>query len=87
MVNERVYQGFNNGVYRAGFATSQAGYEQAVRDVTSTLDWLESRLASQPFLVGDRLTEADIRLYPTAIRYDAIYTRSVGAWQEVATHS
>lgn len=74
-VNARVYSGFNNGVYRAGFATTQQGYEKAIQDVTETLDWLNDRLSNQPFLVGDRVTEADVRLYPTAIRYDAIYTR------------
>ncbi|SRR5579875_394526 len=72
-VNERVFATFNNGVYRAGFATTQAAYDEAVRDVFETLDWLERRLAQTRFLVGDRPTEADWRLFPTLARFDAVY--------------
>jgi glutathionyl-hydroquinone reductase len=72
-VNRRVYEGFNNGVYRAGFATTQAAYEMACKAVFETLDWLEARLAGRRFLVGDRLTEADWRLFPTLARFDGVY--------------
>jgi glutathionyl-hydroquinone reductase len=72
-VNERVYATLNNGVYRAGFARSQAAYEEAVRPLFGTLDWLEERLARQPFLCGEAATEADWRLFTTLIRFDAVY--------------
>jgi putative glutathione S-transferase len=72
-VNGRIYDTLNNGVYKAGFATSQAAYEEAVVPLFDTLDWLEARLADRRFLVGDRLTEADIRLFATLIRFDAVY--------------
>jgi len=72
-VNTRVYDGFNNGVYKAGFATSQAAYDEAVAGVFETLDWLEERLASQRYLVGKQLTEADIRLFTTLVRFDEVY--------------
>ena len=72
-VNERIYHEFNNGVYRAGFATAQDKYEQAFKQVFDTLDWLEERLAGQRYLVGDRLTEADWRLFTTLVRFDAVY--------------
>jgi glutathionyl-hydroquinone reductase len=72
-VNERVYDTVNNGVYRAGFATKQGAYDQAVRPLFETLDWLEARLAGQRYLVGDRLTEADWRLATTLFRFDAVY--------------
>lgn len=72
-VNTRVYDGFNNGVYKAGFATSQAAYDEAVAGVFETLDWLEERLARQRYLVGKRLTEADIRLFTTLVRFDEVY--------------
>ena len=72
-VNERVYHSFNNGVYRAGFATAQDKYEQAFDEVFSTLDWLEGRLSGQRYLVGERLTEADWRLFTTLVRFDAVY--------------
>jgi putative glutathione S-transferase len=73
-VNGRVYRGLNNGVYRAGFATAQDKYEEAVEGVFATLDWLERRLAGRPWLCGTRLTEADVRLFTTLIRFDAVYT-------------
>lgn len=72
-INDRVYRTVNNGVYRAGFATAQPKYEAAVTELFATLDWLEQRLASSDYLVGDRLTEADIRLFTTLIRFDAVY--------------
>ena len=65
-VNERVYHNVNNGVYRAGFAKSQAAYEEAYDGLFSTLDWLEERLSSRRYLVGSQITEADWRLFPTS---------------------
>jgi putative glutathione S-transferase len=72
-INARVFETVNNGVYRAGFATSQAAYDAAVAALFDSLDWLEARLAKQPYLCGDTLTEADWRLFPTLIRFDAVY--------------
>lgn len=72
-LNDRMYPHLNNGVYRAGFATTQIAYEDAFWDVFGMLDELEPRLASGGFLFGDRLTEADIRLFVTLIRFDAAY--------------
>ena len=72
-VNARVYDTVNNGVYKAGFATQQAVYEEAVTGLFATLDALEERLSRQRFLVGNRLTEADIRLFTTLVRFDAVY--------------
>ena len=72
-VNERVYNTLNNGVYRAGFAKSQEAYEEAARGVFETLDWLEQRLARTRFVVGDTPTEADVRLFTTLVRFDAVY--------------
>lgn len=72
-VNDLVYPNINNGVYRAGFATSQAAYEEAVADVFAALDSLEARLAQQDWLVGDQMTEADIRLFTTLVRFDTVY--------------
>jgi putative glutathione S-transferase len=72
-VNERVYRTLNNGVYRAGFATAQDKYDQAVGELFATLDWLEKRLARRRWLCGAKLTEADVRLFTTLIRFDAVY--------------
>jgi putative glutathione S-transferase len=72
-VNTRVYDTVNNGVYRAGFATTQEAYEEAVGPLFDSLDWLERRLATRRYLMGDRLTEADIRLVTTLIRFDLVY--------------
>lgn len=72
-VNERIYESLNNGVYKAGFATTQAAYEEAVGAVFETLDWLEHRLSRQAFLLCGRLTEADIRLFTTLLRFDPVY--------------
>ncbi len=71
-VNERVYGTVNNGVYRAGFATTQAAYDEAVGALFESLDWLEEGLTGE-WLVGDRLTEADIRLFTTLVRFDPVY--------------
>jgi putative glutathione S-transferase len=72
-VNARVYETVNNGVYKAGFARSQTAYEEAVTALFATLDWLEARLARQRYLMGDRITEADWRLYTTLVRFDPVY--------------
>ncbi|HEY3848701.1 MAG TPA: glutathione S-transferase family protein [Acetobacteraceae bacterium] len=72
-VNDRVYGTLNNGVYKAGFATTQAAYEEAVTPLFDTLDWLEERLGQSRFLLGDHLTEADIRLFTTLVRFDVVY--------------
>jgi putative glutathione S-transferase len=73
-LNERIYPMLNNGVYRTGFATTQIAYEEAFADVFSMLDELEGRLDGQgPFLFGDALTEADVRLFVTLVRFDAAY--------------
>ncbi|RME21474.1 MAG: glutathione S-transferase family protein [Deltaproteobacteria bacterium] len=72
-VNALVYDTVNNGVYKAGFATTQAAYDEAVHALFDTLDLLEARLSARPFLVGDRLTEADVRLFTTLLRFDIVY--------------
>jgi putative glutathione S-transferase len=72
-INGLVYDNVNNGVYKAGFATAQAAYEQAFDAVFATLDELEKRLASRRYLTGDRITEADWRLFTTLVRFDAVY--------------
>jgi putative glutathione S-transferase len=72
-INERVYDGINNGVYRAGFATNQQAYEAAYYKLFDALDWVEQTLTQQRYLAGDRLTEADWRLFTTLIRFDAVY--------------
>ena len=72
-VNSRVYDLINNGVYRAGFATTQAAYETAAKQVFAGLDWVEERLQQQRFLLGDLVTEADWRLFPSLVRFDAVY--------------
>ena len=72
-VNARVYDGLNNGVYKAGFATSQSAYDEAVAQVFDTLDWLEELLSRQRYLAGTQLTEADIRLFTTLVRFDEVY--------------
>jgi len=72
-VNDFVYPNINNGVYQAGFATTQQSYEQAVRNLFDALDQIEERLSNQRYLVGARLTEADWRLFTTLIRFDAVY--------------
>ena len=72
-VNDRIYDTFNNGVYKSGFATTQEAYDDAVHPLFDTMDWLEERLSSSRYLMGDRLTEADWRLWTTLVRFDAVY--------------
>jgi putative glutathione S-transferase len=72
-VNDIVHPNVNNGVYRAGFATTQEAYEEAARGIFATLDQLEERLSRQRYLVGGRITEADWRLFTTLIRFDTVY--------------
>jgi putative glutathione S-transferase len=72
-LNDRIYRTVNDGVYKAGFATTQQAYEDAVGPLFETLDWLEARLADQRYLCGDRVTEADIRLLVTLLRFDLVY--------------
>lgn len=72
-LNELVYQTVNNGVYKAGFATSQGAYEEAFDALFDTLGRLEERLSTRRYLFGDEITEADVRLYPTLARFDAVY--------------
>ena len=72
-INALVYDRVNNGVYKAGFATTQEAYEENVLKLFKTLDQLEERLSGQRYLVGDRLTEADWRLFTTLVRFDAVY--------------
>ena len=72
-INARVYATLNNGVYRAGFARTQAAYDAAVAPLFETLDWMEARLSRQTWLCGERLTEADWRAFTTLVRFDAVY--------------
>ncbi|WP_229069776.1 glutathione S-transferase family protein [Actinoplanes sp. DH11] len=72
-VNKVVFADVNNGVYRAGFAGSQEAYEKAHHRLFQRLDWLSARLEGQRFLVGDTITEADVRLFTTLARFDAVY--------------
>lgn len=72
-LSREIYHDLNNGVYRAGFAPDQEHYDAAVTDVFARLDALEARLATRRYLVGDSITEADIRLFPTLVRFDAAY--------------
>jgi putative glutathione S-transferase len=77
-LNDRIYPALNNGVYRAGFATTQVAYEEAFRDVFAALDELEARLEGRSFLFGERITETDIRAFVTLVRFDVAY---VGAFK------
>jgi putative glutathione S-transferase len=72
-VAERVYRDVNNGVYQCGFATSQEAYDKAYAALFARLDWLSDRLRHQRYLVGDTITEADVRLFTTLARFDAVY--------------
>jgi putative glutathione S-transferase len=72
-VNERVFTDINNGVYRTGFATAQAAYEEAFDQLFAALDWVEARLAETRYLCGDAITEADWRLFTTLVRFDPVY--------------
>ncbi|WP_107667555.1 glutathione S-transferase family protein [Cyanothece sp. BG0011] len=72
-VNDRIYNTVNNGVYKAGFATTQDAYEEAFNPLFETLDWIEERLSHSRYLMGDQLTEADWRLFTTLVRFDPVY--------------
>jgi putative glutathione S-transferase len=72
-VMRRVFTDVNNGVYRCGFAGSQEAYDEAYDRLWSTMDWLEERLTDRRYLMGDMLTEADVRLFTTLVRFDAVY--------------
>ena len=72
-VNAFIYEHLNNGVYRAGFAKTQAAYEDAVAKVFRGLDWMEQRLSGQRYLTGAGITEADWRAFPTLLRFDLVY--------------
>jgi len=72
-LNERIFASVNDGVYRAGFATTQKAYEDAVGPLFETLDWLEARLSGRRYLCGERPTEADVRLLTTLLRFDLVY--------------
>jgi len=92
-LNDMIYAGLNNGVYRTGFATTQEAYEEAFQQVFATLDKLESLLADRSFLFGDCLTETDIRLFVTLIRFDAAYyglfkcnLRQIADYPHLAAH-
>ncbi len=72
-INDRVYNDINNGVYKAGFATTQKAYEKNVKALFKALDWVEDLLSDNRYLTGDTLTEADWRLFTTLVRFDAVY--------------
>ncbi|ABV91918.1 putative glutathione S-transferase [Dinoroseobacter shibae DFL 12 = DSM 16493] len=72
-VNARVYSDINNGVYKSGFATTQEAYDEAVTTLFAALDWVEDRLGTRRYLAGDRITEADWRLFTTLVRFDLVY--------------
>ncbi len=72
-INARIYDTVNNGVYKAGFATTQAAYDAGVRPLFASLDWLEDHLSRNRWLMGERLTEADWRLFTTLVRFDSVY--------------
>jgi putative glutathione S-transferase len=72
-INTRIYNTLNNGVYRSGFATSQTAYDEAIAQLFDTMDWLEDRLSTRRYLMGERITEADWRLATTLFRFDPVY--------------
>ena len=72
-LNKRIYDCVNNGVYKAGFATTQSAYSEAVLALFGTLDWLENKLSTNQYLTGNIITEADWRLFTTLIRFDPVY--------------
>jgi putative glutathione S-transferase len=72
-INDRIYDTLNNGVYKSGFATTQAAYDAAVYPLFETLDWLEHHLSGNRYLMGERITEADWRLWTTLVRFDLVY--------------
>jgi putative glutathione S-transferase len=71
--NEKIYHSINNGVYRCGFAKSQEAYDEAVSDLFGQLDKIEETLETSQYLTGDKVTEADLRLIPTLLRFDIVY--------------
>lgn len=73
VVNDRVYETLNNGVYKCGFATTQQAYEEAFAPLFETMDWLEDRLSRQRYVTGGQITEADWRLFTTLVRFDPVY--------------
>ena len=72
-INDTIYENINNGVYRSGFSKTQSSYEEAVKNLFTSLDMVNDILEGRDYLVGDILTEADIRLVPTLIRFDCVY--------------
>jgi len=72
-INKRIYETLNNGVYRCGFSTTQEAYDEAVIPLFETLDWIETILSSKKYLTGEKITEADWRLFTTLIRFDPVY--------------
>ena len=72
-LNDKIYDTVNNGVYKAGFATTQAAYEEAVGPLFDSLDWLEDMLSTRRYLTGEAITEADWRLFTTLVRFDPVY--------------
>lgn len=72
-INARIYDDINNGVYKAGFATTQSAYEEAANKLFEALDWVEGLLSENAYLTGDTITEADWRLFTTLVRFDAVY--------------
>ena len=87
LVNEFVYAHINNGVYRTGFAATQAAYDEAVEKVFAGLDTLEQRLAGRRYLVGDAITEADWRLFVSLVRFDAAYHHVFKCtWRPIASY-
>jgi putative glutathione S-transferase len=87
LINEFVFTHLNNGVYRTGFASTQEAYDEAVEKVFAGLDTLEQRLAGQRYLVGNTLTEADWRLFPTLARFDAAYHHVFKCtWRSIASY-
>lgn len=72
-INQRIYGAINNGVYKTGFATTQEAYDEAVTDLFDCLDWVEEILSNNAYLTGDKLTEADWRLFTTLVRFDPVY--------------
>ncbi|MEO5756520.1 MAG: glutathione S-transferase C-terminal domain-containing protein, partial [Mesorhizobium sp.] len=86
-INALVYPAINNGVYRAGFATTQGAYEAAFGELFTALDTLEARLSRQRYLVGDRITEADWRLFTTLVRFDPVYVGHFKCnWRRIADY-
>jgi putative glutathione S-transferase len=92
-VNQWVYPTFNNGVYRCGFATSQPAYDKAIEELTESFDKIDEILQRQRYIAGNQLTEADIRLFVTLVRFDEVYavyfktnTRSVAATPSILSY-